>query len=37
MSDSGLCEGMIPCTDESYGCLYIGRVVGFKVEVFATA
>ena len=36
LSGSGLCEGLFPCTEESYGCLYVVRVVGFTVEVCAT-
>jgi len=34
LSGRGLCDGLIPCTEESYGCLPVVSVVCCLVEVF---
>jgi len=36
ISVRGLCDGLIPCTEESYGCMSFVIVVFFQVEVCAT-
>jgi len=35
LSGRGLCEGLIPCTEESYGCLSVVSVVFCQVEACA--
>jgi len=36
LSSIGLCDSLITCTDESYGCLSVVGVVCFQVEECAT-
>ena len=36
LAGSGLCVGLIPCPEESYGCLSLATVVCCQVEVSAT-
>jgi len=36
LSGGGLCDGLIPCTGKSYGCLCVLNVVCCQVEVCAT-
>ena len=36
LSGRGLCDGLIPCTEKSYGCLSVVSVVCCQVEVCAT-
>jgi len=36
LSGRGLCDGFIPCTEKSYGCLSVVSVVCCQVEVCAT-
>jgi len=36
LSGRGLCDGLIPCPEESYGCLSVVSVVCCQVEVCAT-
>jgi len=36
LSGRGLCDGLIPCLGESYGCLSVMSVVCCQVEVSAT-
>jgi hypothetical protein len=36
LSGRGLCNELIPCPEESYGCLSVVRVVRCQVEVSAT-
>jgi len=35
LSGIGLCEGLISCTEDSYGCLSVESVVCCQVEVCA--
>ena len=32
----GLCDGLIPCPEESYGCLSVVNVVCCQVQVYGT-
>jgi len=36
LSGRGLCDGLIPCLEESYECLSVVSVVCCQVEVSAT-
>jgi len=36
ISDRGLCDGLIPCTWESYGCLSVVNVECFQILFCAT-
>jgi len=36
LSGRGLCDGLIPCPEESYGRLSVVSVVCCQVQVFAT-
>jgi len=36
LSGRGLCDGLITCTEESYGCLSVVCVGSWYVEVWAT-
>jgi len=35
-SGRGQCDGLIPCTEESHGCLSIVSLVCCQVEVYST-
>ena len=35
LSGRDLCEGLIPCTAESSGCLSVASFLCFQVEVFS--
>jgi len=37
LSGRGLCDGLITCLEESYGCLSVVSVVCRQVEVCATS
>ena len=36
LSGKSLLDGLIPCREEAYGCLFVVSVVYFQVEVSAT-
>jgi len=36
LSGRGLCDGLFPCTEESYGCLSVLIIVWYQLEVCAT-
>jgi len=36
LSGRGLCDGLITCTEKSYGCLPFVSVVCYQVDICAT-